>query len=130
MGISFPLHLPLLLLLPWLNLELKMHAILNFRSLERAVNKYEIKCLLKCCGRDVNRIETLTLPSLQKGGGDQSGLSSQITHRGAHTEEHRAGTPLWKLHILTLTQSEQNLCKCEYITFERCFIVTYCTVKV
>lgn len=61
----------LLLLLPWLNLELKMHAILNFRSLERAVNKYEMKCLLKCRGRDVNRIEALTLfghGGLQKGG--------------------------------------------------------------
>lgn len=43
----FPPLLLLLLLRPWLNLELKMHAILNFRSLERAVNKYEIECLLK-----------------------------------------------------------------------------------
>lgn len=41
-----------------------MHAILNFRSPERAVNKYEIKCLLKCCGRDVDRIERSTLLSL------------------------------------------------------------------
>lgn len=48
------------LLCPWLNLELKMHVILNFRSLERAVNKYEIECLLKCCGSDVNRMKTLT----------------------------------------------------------------------
>ena len=74
----------LLLLLPWLNLELKMHAILNFRSLERAVNKYEIKCLLKCCSGDVDRIETLTLFGLRRASegwaGDRSGLSSQITH--------------------------------------------------
>lgn len=47
-------------LCPWLNLELKMHVILNFRSLERAVNKYEIESLLKCCGSDVNRMKTLT----------------------------------------------------------------------
>lgn len=89
MGISFPLHLPLLLLLllPWLNLELKMHAILNFRSLERAVNKYEIKCLLKCCGRDVNRMETLTLPSLQRRVAVTSDLSSQITHKLRKTEQ-------------------------------------------
>lgn len=51
---------PHTLLCPWLNLELKMHVILNFRSLERAVNKYEIECLLKCCSSDVNRMETLT----------------------------------------------------------------------
>ncbi len=82
----FPLLLLLLLLLPWLNLELKMHAILNFRSLERAVNKYEIKCLLKCCGRDVNRIETLTLFSL---GGLQKG--GRVTRVASQVKSFRVG---------------------------------------
>lgn len=79
----------LLLLLPWLNLELKMHVILNFRSLERAVNKYEIKCLLKCCCSDVNWIETLTLFSL---GGLQKG--GRVTRVASQVKSLRVG-PYW-----------------------------------
>lgn len=79
---------PLLLFLlrPWLNLELKMHAILNFRSLERAVNKYEIECLLKrrSRGRESNG------GAWEGWAGDQSGLSSQTRVRlQEHLCEHR-----------------------------------------
>lgn len=85
----------------WLNLELKMHAILNFRSPERAVNKYEIKCLLKCCGRDVDRIETSALYRLQRRGAGGEGVTGVASRVGSlRSRSAQAATkrhmPRWK----------------------------------
>lgn len=80
------LLLLLLLLFPGFNLELKMHAILNFRSPERAVNKYEIKCLFKrgWRRRELNRgAHIIRLQS----GGRLTGVASQ--HKSLHNDKHK-----------------------------------------
>ncbi|KAI9526089.1 hypothetical protein NQZ68_002637 [Dissostichus eleginoides] len=58
----------------------------KFPPIKSSIN-LQLRELIESGEGDVNRIETLTLPSLQKGGGDQSGLSSQITHKLRKTEQ-------------------------------------------